>query len=210
MNILEEAKKIIKTEAGAVEDLSEQLDQSFVDVVKAIHESQVKWSLQASENPAMSVKRGQPPYPARHTILLPTQHGRLAWRPRHGRKKDIVILISNSGKTKEVLSLLPSLNTIGPIKIAITSISDSTLARNCDYTLAYCYPTEADHLNLAPTTSSSLTLALGDALAGTLSKMKNFANKDFLLFHPSIQVGVWGSSCWGELECAGDWGCAAE
>ena len=104
-------------------------------------------------------------------------------------KKDIVILISNSGETKEVLSLLPSLNTIGSIKIAITSRSDSTLAKNCDYTLAYCYPTEADHLNLAPTTSSTLTLALGDALAGTLSKMKNFANKDFLLFHPGGSLG---------------------
>ena len=104
-------------------------------------------------------------------------------------KKDIVILISNSGETKEVLGLLPSLNTIGSIKIAITSKKDSTLARNCDYTLVYCYPNEADHLKLAQTTSSTLTLALGDALAGTLSKLKNFADKDFLLFHPGRSLG---------------------
>ncbi len=190
MNILEEAKKIIKTEAVAVEDLSEQLDQSFVDVVKAIHESQGKVvvtgvgkSGHVGEKMAATLSStGTPSFFLHSTEGL---HGDLGMV----EKKDIVILISNSGETKEVLSLLPSLNTIGSIKIAITSRSDSTLAKNCDYTLAYCYPTEADHLNLAPTTSSTLTLALGDALAGTLSKMKNFANKDFLLFHPGGSLG---------------------
>lgn len=190
MNILEEAKKIIKTEAVAVEDLSEQLDQSFVDVVKAIHESQGKVvvtgvgkSGHVGEKIAATLSStGTPSFFLHSTEGL---HGDLGMV----EKKDIVILISNSGETKEVLSLLPSLNTIGPIKIAITSRSDSTLAKHCDYTLAYCYPTEADHLNLAPTTSSTLTLALGDALAGTLSKMKNFANKDFLLFHPGGSLG---------------------
>ena len=190
MNILEEAKKIIKTEAVAVEDLSEQLDQSFVDVVKAIHESQGKVvvtgvgkSGHVGEKMAATLSStGTPSFFLHSTEGL---HGDLGMV----EKKDIVILISNSGETKEVLSLLPSLNTIGSIKIAITSRSDSTLAKNCDYTLAYCYPTEAGHLNLAPTTSSSLTLALGDALAGTLSKMKNFANKDFLLFHPGGSLG---------------------
>ena len=190
MKILEEAKKIIKTEAVAVEDLSEQLDQSFVDVVKAIHESQGKVvvtgvgkSGHVGEKMAATLSStGTPSFFLHSTEGL---HGDLGMV----EKKDIVILISNSGETKEVLSLLPSLNTIGSIKIAITSRSDSTLAKNCDYTLAYCYPTEADHLNLAPTTSSTLTLALGDALAGTLSKMKNFANKDFLLFHPGGSLG---------------------
>ena len=136
MNILEEAKKIIKTEAVAVEDLSEQLDQSFVDVVKAIHESQGKVvvtgvgkSGHVGEKMAATLSStGTPSFFLHSTEGL---HGDLGMV----EKKDIVILISNSGETKEVLSLLPSLNTIGSIKIAITSRSDSTLVKNCDYNL---------------------------------------------------------------------------
>ena len=86
-------------------------------------------------------------------------------------KKDIVILISNSGETSELVSLLPSLN---PVKIALTSNKYSTLAKAANYSLIYQYDKEADYLNVAPTTSSTLTLAIGDALAGTVAKLKAF------------------------------------
>jgi arabinose-5-phosphate isomerase len=102
---------------------------------------------------------------------------------------DVIILISNSGETEEVLNLLPSLKQIGCKKIALTRNRDSHLAQNCEASIIYAYEKEADHLTLAPTVSSTLTLAIGDALAVTLSKMKNFTSKQFHLYHPGGSLG---------------------
>nr|WP_208559062.1 SIS domain-containing protein [Marinilactibacillus kalidii] len=104
-------------------------------------------------------------------------------------RKDIVILISNSGETREVLELLPSIEEIGARTIAMTAGESSSLVNQCDYTLLYGYNQEADHLKTAPTTSSTICLALGDVLAGTLSKLKEFNQKDFLLYHPGGSLG---------------------
>lgn len=104
-------------------------------------------------------------------------------------KEDIVILISNSGETVEVLNLLPSLSKIGSKKIAITSKGASTLAKSCDVALTYEYVSEADHLGLAPSTSSTITLVIGDALAIALSKLKFFTKEDFHLYHPGGSLG---------------------
>ena len=104
-------------------------------------------------------------------------------------KNDTVILISNSGETKEVLNLLPSLKKIGPKLISITRNHNSSLAKACDVSLAYKYDKEADALGLAPSTSSTLTLVLGDALAMTLSMMKHFSKDDFHLYHPGGSLG---------------------
>lgn len=104
-------------------------------------------------------------------------------------KNDVVILLSNSGETREVLDVLPSLNKIGAKKISITGSHDSTLAKASDVSLAYDYEEECDHLRLAPTVSSTLTLAAGDALAITLSKLKGFTPEDFHLYHPGGSLG---------------------
>ncbi len=104
-------------------------------------------------------------------------------------EKDVVIMISNSGETKEVLNLLPSLKKIGCKLISITKNHNSSLAKACDVSLAYSYDKEADSLGLAPSVSSTLTLALGDALALTLSKKKNFSSDDFHLYHPGGALG---------------------
>lgn len=104
-------------------------------------------------------------------------------------ENDVVILISNSGETKEVLNLLPSLKKIGSKLIAITSNRDSTLFKECHVGLPYEYELEADHLNLAPTTSALLTLSIGDALACTLSALKKFTKEDFYLYHPGGSLG---------------------
>ncbi len=104
-------------------------------------------------------------------------------------KEDIVIMISNSGETAEVLNLLPSLNKIGSKKIAITSKGDSTLAKASDVAITYRYESEADHLGLAPTTSSTIVLVIGDALAVSLSNLRNFKKEDFHLYHPGGSLG---------------------
>ncbi|TVP94185.1 MAG: SIS domain-containing protein [Acholeplasmatales bacterium] len=104
-------------------------------------------------------------------------------------KDDLVILLSNSGETAEVLNLIPSLKMIGAPIIAITRVATSTLAKAADVTLTYLCDTEADDLNLAPTTSSTVMLALGDALAVTLSAIRHFDRKTFHLYHPGGSLG---------------------
>lgn len=104
-------------------------------------------------------------------------------------ERDVVIMISNSGETNEVLNLLPSLNKINPRKIAITKSKQSTLAKMSDVSLVYNYKEECDHLNLAPSVSSTLTLVVGDALALTVSKAKNFTKEGFHLYHPGGSLG---------------------
>lgn len=102
---------------------------------------------------------------------------------------DVVILFSNSGETPEVLNLLSIIEKIGAKRIAITKDANSTLAARCDVTLNYSYEKEADHLGFAPTTSTLLQLAIADAVAVTLSKIKNFTKEDFYLYHPGGSLG---------------------
>lgn len=104
-------------------------------------------------------------------------------------KKDVVILISNSGTTKEIVNDIPFLKRIGCKIIGFTSNPESQLAKESDYQLIYPKRVEADHLNLAPTTSSTITLVLGDAIACTLSQLKGFRREDFYKYHPGGALG---------------------
>lgn len=104
-------------------------------------------------------------------------------------KKDIVIALSNSGETRELLSCIPTLEKIGCRIISITSNPGSTLAKKSDIHISIGKIKEADHLNLAPTTSAAATLVLGDALAVTLSYIKGFKKEDFALCHPGGSLG---------------------
>lgn len=104
-------------------------------------------------------------------------------------RDDIVLLISNSGETKEVLNVLPTLKKEGIKTISITRNKNSTLAKNSDIAIAYDYREECDHLHLAPTVSSTLTLVVGDALAVLLCEKRGFTSDDFHLFHPGGSLG---------------------
>ena len=104
-------------------------------------------------------------------------------------REDVAVLISNSGKTAEVVQDLAGLKAIGCKTVAFTSDPDSPLAQGCAYRLIYPALAEADHLNLAPTVSSTLTLVLGDALACALSEEKGFTREDFHRSHPKGALG---------------------
>jgi arabinose-5-phosphate isomerase len=102
---------------------------------------------------------------------------------------DVVVLISNSGETDEVLKLIPSLKNFGNRIIAITGGMKSTLAKNADAVLEIKMQGESCPNNLAPTTSTTLTMAIGDALASALMNKRNFMPNDFAKFHPGGSLG---------------------
>ncbi|MCT0161375.1 KpsF/GutQ family sugar-phosphate isomerase [Lactiplantibacillus pentosus] len=103
--------------------------------------------------------------------------------------RDIVILISNSGETREVLAPLPSLQVIGARTIAFTGNLTSSLAKKTDLSLLIPIDKEADALDLAPTASSTAVLVVGDAIACTISELKKFSKEDFAIFHPGGSLG---------------------
>jgi len=102
---------------------------------------------------------------------------------------DIVLALSYSGESEEVLNLIPSIKRIGAKLIAIVGNTNSTLARKSDKILCIGKVEEACPLGLAPTTSTTLTLALGDAIAIALLKARNFKAENFALFHPGGTLG---------------------
>lgn len=105
------------------------------------------------------------------------------------QKNDIVLLLSFSGETDEVLKLIPFLKNQENVIISITGNSHSTLAANSDFHLAVDIASEACPLQLAPTTSTTATMTMGDALAVSLMKMRDFKAEDFARFHPGGSLG---------------------
>ena len=105
------------------------------------------------------------------------------------QKKSVVLLISYSGETGEILALIPALKRLNVTIIALTGVIQSTLASNADIILDMSVDREACPLNLAPTTSTMITMVLGDALAVGLMERKNFKQEDFALTHPGGALG---------------------
>jgi arabinose-5-phosphate isomerase len=103
---------------------------------------------------------------------------------------DLAILLSNSGQTEEILRLVPVLKRFGVKLVAFTSHGDSDLARNADFHLLYHVPREACPLELAPTSSTTAALALGDALAMVLLQARGLTRDDFAKYHPAGNIGA--------------------
>lgn len=106
------------------------------------------------------------------------------------QNNDLGIILSNSGNTSEVVNVISHLKGIGCQTIAFTADKNSILAKECDYILSYPKVPEADHLNLAPTTSTTQMLSLGDAVACAVCKARGFKHQDFLKYHPGGSLGA--------------------
>jgi len=102
---------------------------------------------------------------------------------------DVVVAIGKSGESEELIAILPPLRTIGARVIAITGNGDSTLARSADIVLLADAGMEACPMNLAPTSSTTVALVVGDALAIALMKLRDFRPENFALYHPGGQLG---------------------
>jgi arabinose-5-phosphate isomerase len=103
--------------------------------------------------------------------------------------KDVAILVSNSGATNEILNIIDPLHRLGCTIIAMTGHMESPLAQRADYALSIHVDTEACPLGLAPTTSTTATLLMGDALMVCLMEMRQFKAEDFALYHPGGALG---------------------
>ncbi len=187
---VELARTVLRTEADAVRALTARLDGRFVDAVRLLADctgrvivtGMGKSGIISRKIAATLSSTGTPAY-----FLHPAEavHGDLGII----RDDDLVILLSRSGETPEILRLLETLRRIGARLIAMTGAPASTLGRAADVALDCGVDAEACPLNLAPTASTTAALALGDALAMTLMVRKGFGESDFANLHPGGQLG---------------------
>jgi arabinose-5-phosphate isomerase len=188
--ILRHAKEVIGIEAEAVEGLLDRLDENFVRAVEAILACKGrivvtgigKSGLVGRKIVATFISTGTPA-----AFLHPVEglHGDLGMVT----PQDIVLALSNSGETAEILHLLPSIQKIGSPIISLTGNRNSTLARSSRWVIDVGVEREACPLGLAPTSSTTAALVMGDALAVALMRQKKFGEKDFALFHPGGSLG---------------------
>ncbi len=188
--ILEQGRKVIEEEIRGLERLRDSLDESFVKAVEILYECEGKVILTgigksghvARKIASTLASTGTPAH-----FLHPSEalHGDLGMID----KGDVVIAISNSGESGEVVALVPYIKMLGVPLIAITNRPGSTLAKYSDVHIFLNVEKEACPLQLAPTTSSTATLALGDAIAMTLLRLRGFTEKDFALRHPAGALG---------------------
>jgi len=187
---LAEAKRVLEVEAAAILGLVEHLDGAFVDVVELINACAGrvvtmglgKSGIICKKISATLASTGTPSF-----FLHPAEaiHGDLGMVVRG----DVVLAVSNSGETEELVRLLPSIKRIGVEIVAMTGNPASTLAKGADYHLSAAISKEACPLGLAPTASTTATLALGDALAMALLLRKGFKEEDFAFLHPGGKLG---------------------
>ena len=191
LEILKVGKETIVQEAEALKALAEHLDESFVKAVELLYKTKGRVVLTGVGKSGLICKKIAATFASTGTPAFFLHPGDAA----HGdlgmvRGDDTVIAVSNSGETAELLNIVPVIKSFGIPVIAITNNSESSLARFSDVTLLLHVEKEACPLGLAPTTSTTATLALGDALAVTLMKLKGFKSEDFARFHPGGKLGI--------------------
>lgn len=190
MNYCNLGLAVIETEAQAIFDLTQRINQDFASACEIIlncHGRVVVTGMGKSGHIANKIastlaSTGTPAF-----FMHPGEasHGDLGMLT----KSDVVLAISNSGKTQEILVLLPIIKRLGISLITITGNTNSTLALTADYNLDVTIKQEACPLGLAPTTSTTAALVMGDALAIALLEARGFSAEDFAMSHPGGALG---------------------
>ena len=189
-DILSRARRVIEEEVRGIERLKESLGEDFLQAVELILNCEGKVIVTGIGKSGHVGRKIASTFASTGTpahFLHPSEalHGDLGVIDRG----DVVIAISNSGESAEVVQVLPYIRMLGNPLIAITNRKNSTLAKYSDVHLFLNIDREACPLQLAPTTSSTATLVLGDALAMTVLELKGFTEKDFALRHPGGSLG---------------------
>ncbi len=188
--IIEYAKDVVEKEAEALNNLKNAINEDFAKVIlelldcngKIVLTGIGKSGLICQKIAATLSSTGSPAI-----FLHPAEaiHGDVGVVG----KEDIVIAVSNSGETEEILTILPTLKLLAKSIIGVTSKKNSRLTKYVDRLIIIPVENEADHLNIAPSCSSTATLCFGDALALTLSKLRDFKYEDFAIRHPGGLIG---------------------
>ena len=190
VNIIENAKKTILLESNAIAGLVDFLDEGFENAVKFIHKSNgrvIVTGIGKSANIATKIVAtfNSTGTPSIFMHAADAIHGDLGTI----QSNDVVICLSKSGNTPEIKVLVPLIKNYGNKIIAITGNKSSFLGQSADFTINAYVEKEACPNNLAPTTSTTAQLVIGDALAICLLELNNFSSKDFAKYHPGGALG---------------------
>ncbi len=190
MNYIEIAQEVLETEANELLVAAKRLDESFEKALNIIYACEGKLivmgvgksGLVGSKIAATLASTGTSSF-----FIHPTEamHGDLGMI----QKSDTILAISYSGESEELVGILPHLKRFGLKIITMSRSDDSSLAKMGDVNLSINVSKEACPLNAAPTSSTTLTMALGDALAVALMKKRDFQSSDFASFHPGGSLG---------------------
>ncbi|HYT67876.1 MAG TPA: KpsF/GutQ family sugar-phosphate isomerase [Vicinamibacterales bacterium] len=189
-SVLDLARKVLRIEAASILGLVDRLDAKFERAVQLLYECRGRVILTGMGKSGIICRKIAATLSSTGTsafFLHPAEaiHGDLGAI----RDDDVVIALSHSGETEELIRLLESIRRIGTKLIAITGSPASTIGRAADVTLDCSIAEEACPMNLVPTASTTASLALGDALAMTLLVRKGFREEQFAAFHPGGKIG---------------------
>lgn len=189
-NHLQIARDVLQIEARAIDSASARLGAAFEAAVEALLACRGRVILMGLGKSGLIARKiaatlASTGTPAFFVHAAEAAHGDLGMIT----DEDVVIALSNSGETGEVISILPAMRRKGARLIALTGKLDSTLARDADIVLDGSIEKEACPMNLAPTASTTVALALGDALAVALLEARGFSRDDFALSHPGGSLG---------------------
>lgn len=199
-DIIQEGKKVFDIEMDSIQRVSNVLDKDFENIVKTISECKGKVIFTGMGKPGHIAKKLAATFASLGTssfCLHPAeaQHGDLGMVA----KDDVVIAISFSGESEEVTRILPNIKKIGAKLIGISGNRNSTLIKESDLHFVLPQIEEACYMKLAPTSSTTVALVLGDAIAVVCAKLKAFSKKDYALFHPAGSLGKSLISTVGDL-----------
>jgi arabinose-5-phosphate isomerase len=184
------AKEIFDEEIRELEKLKNSIDSAFDQVVEVLHQCQGKVVMMGIGKTGiiahkMAASFASTGTPSIFVNAAEAVHGDLGMI----NANDVAILVSNSGATNEILNIIDPLHRLGCTIIAMTGHMDSPLAQRADYALSIHVDSEACPLGLAPTTSTTATLLMGDALMVCLMELRQFKADDFALYHPGGALG---------------------
>jgi len=188
---IETARRVLRIEAAALEQMASELPDDFSAVVDAILQTTGRVIVSGVGKSGhignkIAATLASTGTPASFVHATEASHGDLGMVTA----ADFCLLISNSGETAELRDIVAHTRRFSIPMAAISSKPDSTLMRAADYKLGLPPAPEACHIGMAPTTSTTLTLALGDALAVALMERRNFRPDDFRVFHPGGKLGA--------------------
>ncbi|RMF92988.1 MAG: KpsF/GutQ family sugar-phosphate isomerase [Nitrospinota bacterium] len=190
MNILQEIRRVLEAEISTLITVRDCVDDSYEKAVSLLYGCTGKVVVTGIGKSGIIAQKIAATMASTGTLALylhpaDGMHGNLGVV----RENDVLLAISKSGESEELLGILPSLHQIGVRIITITANPASTLARHSDVVLQTPIEREACPLDLAPTSSTTAALAVGDALALTLMKLKDFKPEHFALYHPGGRLG---------------------